>query len=216
MGRGGGNRLYDCIVVGGGPAGLSASLMLARYGRGTLTFHNNRPRNKDAREIHGFLGHDGINPEELLRRGRSEVQKYGGTVIESSVEDVMKDSGEFVVNAGTLYRTRTVLLATGVRDITPEIPGFSEFYGSSIHHCADCDGYEIRNKKVGVVGNGRSAVAMLNALRVWTSRLTLLTGGELPDLPDSDHEVRMEDISIITTSIAEIEGDRETRQLKGV
>src|ERR1044071_5313710 len=97
--------LYDCIVIGAGPAGLSASLFLARHLRPTLTFHHNSPRNEYAHGIHGFLGHDGIRPSELLARGRDEVTSYGGLIIEARVNTVEKVSAEhFRVSVGTEAR----------------------------------------------------------------------------------------------------------------
>src|SRR5918999_4506858 len=95
------NDLYDCIVIGAGPAGLSASLCLARYRRRTITFHHNSPRNEYAHGIHGFLGHDGISPADLLARGRDEVTAYGGLIVESCVTEVERMSnGHFRIRAG--------------------------------------------------------------------------------------------------------------------
>src|SRR4051812_42772220 len=94
------NILYDCIIIGGGPAGLSAALMLARYRRRTLIFHHNNPRNAYARGIHGLLGLDGISPSEFLERGRREVEHFGGIIIESCVDAVSRTEDQFTVNAG--------------------------------------------------------------------------------------------------------------------
>ena len=121
--------LYDCIVIGAGPAGLSASLFLARYLRRTLTFHHNSPRNEYAHGVHGFLGHHGIRPGELLARGRDEVTSHGGLIIEACVTKVEKVSAErFRVFAGDeeerVFEARRLLLATGLRDLTPDCPGF--------------------------------------------------------------------------------------------
>src|SRR5215204_7728950 len=109
--------LYDCIVIGAGPAGLSASLFLARYLRKILTFHHNSPRNEYAHGIHGFLGHHGIRPSELLARGRDEVTSHGGLIIEACVNTVERVSPErFRVFAGSedrVFEARRLLLATG-------------------------------------------------------------------------------------------------------
>src|SRR5215207_6127386 len=116
--------LYDCIVIGAGPAGLSASLFLARYLRRTLTFHHNSPRNEYAHGVHGFLGHHGIRPNELLARGRDEVTIHGGLIIEAGVNNVERISPErFRVSAGAngaeeqAFEARRLLLATGLRDL---------------------------------------------------------------------------------------------------
>src|ERR1044071_529659 len=122
------NDLYDCIVIGAGPAGVSASLFLARYLHRTLTFHHNSPRNEYAHGVHGFLGHDGIRPGELLARGREEVTKHGGLIIEARVNAVERVSTEcFRVLAGPedseqAFDARRLLLATGLRDLTPDCP----------------------------------------------------------------------------------------------
>src|SRR5215210_5317241 len=93
--------MYDCIVIGAGPAGLSAALFLARFGRSVLTFHHNSPRNLYSHGVHGFLGHDGIMPEELLARGRDEVTKYGGLIVEGCVTRIEKVADEhFRVHIG--------------------------------------------------------------------------------------------------------------------
>ena len=183
--------LYDCIVIGAGPAGLSASLFLARYLHRTLTFHHNSPRNEYAHGVHGFLGHHGIRPNELLARGRDEVTSHGGLIMEACVNIVEKVSPErfrvFTAADGTesrVFEARRLLLATGLRDLTPDCPGFREFYGSSVHHCPDCDGYEVKDKRVAVLVRDNNAVGFITNLLTWTSQLTLLT--DQTELSDHD------------------------------
>jgi thioredoxin reductase len=216
------NDLYDCIVIGAGPAGLSASLFLARYLRSTLTFHHNSPRNEYAHGVHGFLGHHGIRPGELLAKGRDEVTSHGGLIIEACVTAVEKLSPEhfrvFTGPEGTERRTfeaRRLLLATGLRDLTPDCPGFREFYGSSVHHCPDCDGYEVKDKRVAVLAHNNNAAAFTANLLTWTNRVTLLTDkrqistGDIEKLADLDVAVR-------TEAVVALEGDTSTRQLQRV
>jgi len=211
---------YDCIVIGAGPAGLSASLFLARYLHRTLTFHDNSPRNEYAHGVHGFLGHDGIRPSELLTRGRDEVTSYGGLIIEARVNTVEKVSAEcFRVRAGAegteqVFESRRLLLATGLRDLTPDCPGFREFYGSSVHHCPDCDGYEVKNKRVAVLA--RNNVAAFTAhLLTWTRHLTLLTDGSELSTQERANLATL-DVAIRTETVFALEGDTSTRQLKHV
>ena len=214
--------LYDCIVIGAGPAGLSASLFLARYLHRTLTFHHNSPRNEYAHGIHGFLGHDGIPPAELLARGRDEVTSYGGLIIEACVNHVEQVSPEcFQVLVGPegaeqqTFEARRILLATGLRDLTPACPGFRDFYGMSVFHCPDCDGYEVRDKRVAVLAHDKNAAAFATHLLTWTTQLTLLT-----DRNEISNEQRAKfielNVDIRTGAIAALEGDKSTRQLQQV
>jgi len=214
--------LYDCIVVGAGPAGLSASLFLARYLRRTLTFHHNSPRNEYAHGVHGFLGHHGIRPLELLARGRDEVTNHGGLIVEACVNAVEKVSAEcFRVFAGAegtdakVFKAQRLLLATGLRDLTPDCPGFREFYGSSVFHCPDCDGYEVRDKRVAVLVNGDNAAGFTTNLLTWTRDITLLT--DRSEISDSDRETLATlNVPIRTEAVAGLEGDQSTRQLERV
>lgn len=211
--------LYDCIVIGAGPAGLSASLFLARYLRRTLTFHHNSPRNEYAHGIHGFLGHHGIRPNELLARGRDEVTSHGGLIVEACVNTVEQVSAEhFRVSVGTEPRTfeaRRLLLATGLRDLTPDCPGFREFYGLSVHHCPDCDGYEVKDKRVAVLVRGNNPVAFTTNLLTWTRHLTLLT--DASELSAHDHaRLARLDVPVRTEAVVALEGDETTGQLQRV
>lgn len=214
--------LYDCIVIGAGPAGLSASLFLARYLRRTLTFHHNSPRNEYAHGIHGFLGHHGIRPAELLAKGRDEVTSHGGLIVEACVNAVEKVAPEhfrvFAASEGTQSRSfesRRLLLATGLRDLTPDCPGFREFYGSSVHHCPDCDGYEVRDKRVAVLSHNDSSVAFAVKLLTWSKQLTLLTDNHEIS-PEDRAKLADFDIPVRTETVVSLEGDTSTRQLHRV
>ena len=213
-----GNDLYDCIVIGAGPAGLSASLFLARYLHKTLTFHHNSPRNEYAHGVHGFLGHHGIPPAELLARGRDEVTKHGGLIIEACVTAVEAVSPEhFRVFAGEekVFEARRLLLATGLRDLTPDCPGFREFYGLSVHHCPDCDGYEVKEKRVAVLSHDDNSVGFAANLLTWTRDLTFLSDGR--EILNSDRAKLGElEIAIRTEAVAALEGDKQSGRLERV
>jgi len=215
-------QLYDCIVIGAGPAGLSASLFLARYRRRVLTFHHNSPRNIYSHGVHGFLGHHGIMPTELLARGREEVTMHGGLVVEGCVTKVERIGEEcFRVLTGDekmveqTFEARRLLLATGLRDLTPDCPGFREFYGVSVHHCPDCDGFEATGKRIAVVSRGKSAVGFTLGLLAWTDKLTLITNGDAGDMTD-EHQAKLSEFNIPITNgrIAKLEGDAETKQIE--
>jgi thioredoxin reductase len=209
--------LYDCIVIGAGPGGLSASLFLARYLRRTLTFHHNSPRNEYAHGVHGFLGHHGIRPGELLARGRDEVTSHGGLIIEACVTRVEKVASErFRVFAGErVFEARRLLLATGLRDLTPDCPGFREFYGWSVFHCPDCDGYEVKDKRVAVLAYDKNAAGFTENLLTWTRHITLLTDRrEISN--DDGAKLASLDVAIRTEAVVALEGDASTKQLQRV
>lgn len=220
-------QIYDCIVIGAGPAGLSAALFLARYRRRVLTFHNSSPRNLYSHGVHGFLGHDGIKPEELLTRGRDEVMRYGGLVVEGCVTKVEKLAEEhFRVSTGDengratgeqMFDARRILLATGLRDLTPDCPGFRDFYGVTVHHCPDCDGYEVSDKRVAVLSRGRAGVGFTLNLLTWTDRLTLLTNGDEGDINDLMRaKLARFNIPVMNGRVVSLEGDVKTKSLKRV
>ncbi|HEX8294023.1 MAG TPA: NAD(P)/FAD-dependent oxidoreductase [Pyrinomonadaceae bacterium] len=213
---------FDCIVIGAGPAGLSASLFLARYRRRVLTFHHNSPRNVYSHGVHGFLGHHGILPTELLARGREEVTAHGGLIVEGCVTRVERLGEEcFRVSTGDekivgqTFDARRLLLATGLRDLTPDCPGFREFYGASVFHCPDCDGFEVTGKRVAVLGNGKKTVGFTLSLLTWTDHLTLVTGGDPGDMTD-EHRAKLAafDIPVVNRGIVKLEGDAESKRLE--
>jgi thioredoxin reductase len=217
--------MYDCIVIGAGPAGLSGALFLARYRRRVLTFHNSSPRNLYSHGVHGFLGHHGITPAELLARGRDEVMTHGGLVVEGCVTKVEKigeerfrvTTGDEETDAGKIFETRRLLLATGLRDLTPDCPGFRDFYGVSVFHCPDCDGFEVTGKRVAVLGSGRDTVGFTLNLLTWTDKLMLITDGRGSELTN-EHRAKLAEFNIPVTDqrIAWLEGEAETHKLSRV
>jgi thioredoxin reductase len=216
------SKLYDCIVVGAGPAGLSASLFLARYRHSTLTFHHNNPRNEYAHGIHGFLGHHGIPPAELLARGREEVLEHGGLIVEArvtGVEQVSADRFRVSTERGNdkeqTFEAKRLVLATGLRDLMPDCRGFREFYGVSVHHCPDCDGYECRDQRVAVLGSGSKTAGFALGLLTWNDRVTLITGCDAGDMTAGDREkLASFNIEVRNQSITALEGDLESKQLR--
>lgn len=210
----------DCIVVGGGPAGLSASLFLARYGRSAITFHNNSPRNLYSHGVHGFLGHDGILPSDLLARGREEVLRYGGRIVEACITEARKvgrEMFEVVTSTGERAQARTLVLATGLRDLTPDCPGFRDFYGRSVHHCPDCDGYENSGLRIAVLGHGRRVTGFSQELLTWSKKLTVLTNGHEEGVtPEQEATLSAHGIAVLTQPVAALEGDKENGKLRQV
>ena len=217
------DQLYDCIVVGGGPAGLSASLLLARYRRRFITLHHNSPRNVYSSGVHGLLGHDGIHPEELLKRGSDEVRKYGGLIAEAFVTKAEIVGDHFRITAKVsgkeeqTFDSRRLLLATGLRDRTPDCPGFHEFYGTSVHHCPDCDGFESLGKRVAILRPGKKGVGYALEFLTWTDQLTLITeGGESDITPEHRLKLARFNIEVLSKRVSALEGDLALRQIERV
>src|SRR6185503_5331369 len=157
------NAPYDVAVVGGGPAGLTAALWLARYLHSVVLVDSGDPRNWETRSVNGYLGLPRVRPPELRALGRAECRQYGVDLVNDIVKGVHQEhDDEFIVtlDSGGETRARRLLLAIGIRDMWPEIPGLAHVFGQNAHVCPDCDGYEARGKKVVVIGNGRRAVGM--------------------------------------------------------
>ena len=176
---------YDVAVVGGGPAGLCAAVWLARYLHKVVVVDSGDPRNWETRGINGYLGHHGIRSPELRAIGREEGAKFGVDYVSGIVEEAINESGELFtirLREGTVIEAQRILLAIGIKDVWPDIPGLDRCYGETIHVCPDCDGYETRDKKTVVVGKGRKAVGMALALTTWTSKIVICTNGEKPDM----------------------------------
>lgn len=153
-----------------------------------LLVDSGKPRNYASRAIHGFLGQHNIPPGELLRRGREEAESAGVEICHCTAQRVERvgDIFEVTTTAGTM-RTRRVVLAYGVRDVLPDIPDVESYYGGSVFHCPDCDGYEVRDKKVGVIGWGKKAVGFALKMLQWTDQLTVFTDGHAREWSDEHH-----------------------------
>jgi len=172
---------FDVVIVGGGPAGLSAALVLGRCLRRVVVIDAGRPRNRTAHAAHGFFTRDGAAPDELIRLGRAQLAPYDVVLYEGEAIDVApSDGGEgWVVKTkkGRTFRGRKCLLATGMTDRLPEIPGLAELFGSCVHVCPYCDGWEIKGAKVGAYacdpGAGEFAMGMLT----WSKDVVLFLDG---------------------------------------
>jgi thioredoxin reductase len=179
-------ELRDVVVVGGGAAGLSAALMLARSRRRVTVIDAGTPRNAPAEGVHALLALDGVNPLELLARGRAEVIGYGGEVIAAEVTDVSTAPEGFAVTLrdGGPLRARRLLIATGLVDELPEIPGIRERWGREVIHCPYCHGWEVRDSVVGVLAAGPMSVHQALLFRQLTDSVRYFTNGTQPSADD--------------------------------
>lgn len=170
----------DVIVVGGGPAGLSAALVLGRCLRTVLLCDSGRYRNAVSPAAHGFLSQDGIDPAELRRAGRADLGRYDTVQIRDvEVVDACPTPAGFTVSLadGRSFQCRRLLLATGVQDRLPSVPGMAALYGRGVWHCPYCDGWEQRGRALAVYGAGEAGVALALEMTRWTRDLVLCTDG---------------------------------------
>jgi thioredoxin reductase len=204
---------YDVAVVGGGAAGLSAALVLARARRRVVVVDAGNPRNAPAAHMHGFLGSDGLPPAALLAAARAEVVGYGGVLVDARVRDVRPSAAgpvpghpAFVVSLddGAVLDARRVLVATGLRDDVPNLPGVAERWGRDLLHCPYCHGYEVRDQPLGVLaarGAVQDALAHTHLVRQWSDDVVFFANGETLA---SDQRLRLQAraVGVVDESVA--------------
>ncbi len=202
---------YDVVVVGGGAAGLSGALMLARARRSVVVIDAGAPRNAPAAGVHGLLAREGIRPAELLERGRAEVRGYGGHVVPGEVGAVAReDDGEDIGFAVTLadgrtVRARRLLVATGVADELPDIPGLRARWGRDVLHCPYCHGWEVRDQAIGVLAGGPLAVHQALLFRQWSADVTLLSHTMAPPTGQEAEQLAARGVSVVDGEVASLE-----------
>lgn len=182
----------DVAIVGGGPAGLSAGLMLGRARKQTIIMDEGRPRNAVTRESHGFLTRDGISPAELRSIAREQLLAYPSvSVAEDIVVSITGEDGRFLLETagGRKMTSKKVLFAAGMKDRPLRIPGLMEVYGKSAFVCPYCDGWELKDEQLVVIHKGAAAMHFAPLLSGWTKRFVICTNG-----PDELSEAEREDL----------------------
>jgi thioredoxin reductase len=208
---------YDVVIIGGGAAGLSGALTLARARRSVLVVDAGEPRNAPAGHVHNYLGREGTPPAELLAIGRGEVEGYGGAVVTGRVVAVGREDDGFVLglDGGRRVRARRLLLAAGLTDELPEIPGVAERWGSTVLHCPYCHGWEVRDRAIGVLSTGPMGAYAAGLWRQWTDDVILFvhTGAE----PAADDLERLEarGVQIVRGEVTGLEGGAHVRLASG-
>jgi thioredoxin reductase len=169
--------IYDVIIIGGGPAGLSAAMVLGRCCRKVFVYDGGKPRNRFSRHLNGFITRDGISPLEFIELGRDDLDKYNIELIFEEVAHIEKKDKYFEVsiNDGSMNRSRKLILATGVNDKIPGIQGIEKYYGISVHHCPICDGLPYKDKRIGVTGPAGACINLSLQLLQWSKDITVFT-----------------------------------------
>jgi thioredoxin reductase (NADPH) len=182
-------KKYDVVVVGGGAAGLSAALVLGRSRRSVLVIDAGQPRNAPAHHLHNYLGREGTSPTELLAIGREEVRRYGVEVRPGRVTSAARSGGGFRLGLddGGSALSRRLVLATGVVDVLPDVPGLAGRFGRDVLHCPYCHGWEVADQPLGIVASGPDCVERALLFRQWSDDVVILLNGQ-PALQTEDAE----------------------------
>jgi thioredoxin reductase len=202
--------MYDVIIVGGGPAGLSGAMVLGRCRRKVAVFNSGKTRNHASHAMHSFLSRDGSDPLEFLSIGKQELKKYGIKVFSKWVSSAIQKNGGFEVtdDNGEKYYCKKLLLCTGIKDNLPPIKNIEKFYGTSVFHCPYCDGWENRDRPIFVYGKGKNALGLSISLKTWTNQVVLLTDGRTSFNPKECDRLLKAKIRIIQKKIDSVEGKK--------
>jgi thioredoxin reductase len=196
---------YDVVIIGGGAAGLSAALVLARARRRVLVVDSGTPRNGPAAHMHGFLSRDGMPPRDLLAVGRAEVEGYGGTITSAAVTGLVRvtDGFQVVTDGGESLTARRVLVATGLRDDLPDVPGLRERWARDVLHCPYCHGWEVRDQQLGVIWNGPDTARFAQIVRQWTRDVVLFAPADAL-AADQRSQLAARGIDLVEGVVAEV------------
>jgi thioredoxin reductase len=201
---------FDVVIVGGGPAGLSAALMLGRCRRRVAVCDDGRPRNATSRRSHGVFTRDGESPLELLRLGREQLRQYNVAFFDQRCIDARREPQRFIVTLASQQQVsaRRLLLATGIVDEVPNIPGVEALYGTSVFHCPYCDGWEVRDRPIAIYGRRAEAADFAIAMKIWSSDLVLCTDGAHSLGNEEARRLARYDIAVRTERILSLEGEQ--------
>jgi thioredoxin reductase len=199
---------YDVVVVGGGAAGLSGAVALSRARRSVLVVDAGEPRNAPAGHVHNYLGREGSTPADLLAAGRAEVEGYGGEVVSGTVTTARRrEDGDFALELadGRSVRARRLLVATGLVDELPDVPGVAERWGRDVLHCPYCHGWEVRDQAVGILATNPMSAHQALLWRQWTTDVTLFLHTAPPLDADQLKQLAARGIRVVEGEVAALE-----------
>ncbi|MEP2508886.1 MAG: NAD(P)/FAD-dependent oxidoreductase [Reichenbachiella sp.] len=203
-----GTNKFEIIIVGGSYAGLSAAMALGRSLRKVLVIDSGKPCNAQTPHSHNFLTQDGQAPGEIAAIAKGQVEKYDSVQFYDglAVQGKKIDEGfEIFTQRGDTFTAKRIIFATGLKDIMPDIPGYSDCWGISILHCPYCHGYEVRHQKTAILANGEHANHYAELISHWTNDLVILTNGKSTLTSEQTQKIRSHGIDIIETEIQSLE-----------
>lgn len=201
--------LYDCAIIGGGPAGLNAALVLGRAKRSVALIDNNRPRNAVTHASHGFITRDGVTPAEFRRVAYEEVLRYPSVHhLQTEVVSIMKNESGFEVldSSGLRVQVRKLILTTGIKEIFPEIEGFYPLYGKSLFNCPYCDGWELRDQPLVLVSESAAIFHTAKLLLNWSKDLIVCTNGHASLSDEQKERLQSKGIVVMDQPVASFIG----------
>lgn len=202
------NNLFDVIIIGGSYSGLAAGMALGRALRQVLVIDSGKPCNQQTPHSHNFLTQDGKTPKEIATLARQQVEQYDTVKFLNGLATTgvkNKNGFEIKTASGETFHAKKLIFATGIRDIMPNIDGYEACWGISVLHCPYCHGYEVRNEKTGILGNGEYGFEFSGLISNWTKDLTLYTNGKSTLTSEQAVKLAKHNISIVETEIETLE-----------
>jgi len=199
---------FDVIIVGGSYSGLAAGMALGRALRQVLIIDSGKPCNMLTPHSHNFVTHDGKTPKEIASLARQQVEKYDTVkYFNGTATKGIKTENSFEIHtaSGNMFRAKKLIFATGIKDVMPNIDGYAECWGISVLHCPYCHGYEVRDEKTGILGNGNYGFEFSCLISNWTKDLTLFTNGPSTLTPDQTAKLKIHQIKIVETEFEKLE-----------
>jgi len=201
-------QLIDVGIIGGGPAGLNAALVLGRARKSVVVIDEERPRNRVTRESHGFLTRDGIKPSEFRRIAMEQISAYPSVhFVADTAVTITGTDGDFLITIGdaTTYRSKKLLFAVGMKDLPLDIDGLTAVYGKSAFVCPYCDGWELRDHSIVMIANGDRALYLAKTLSGWSNKLTICTDGPDEWTDEQREELKQHNVPAFESPIQRIE-----------
>lgn len=203
--------MLDVVIIGGGPAGMSAALVAGRGKLNVLLIDEEKPRNAVTKESHAFLTRDGIKPEDFREKGRQDLLKYPSISVENepvtSIVRLSDGSFEMITHSGVTIHSKNIVLATGLKETLPDVKNITNYYGTSIFSCPFCDGWEMKDRSLILIVESIQAIHLTRLLKNWTNDLVVATNGKLFLDKEQKELLKLNNIRLIEEKIIELKGD---------